>query len=151
MKNVNVRTQAGPQELTIDDYGFGIIDQAAREAFTQGQCHALAREINRMTGWEMVGIGDSPDSPAHVVTLCPQLGKYVDIYGATWLDDLIQRSGWYRDGITAPHLTPRQIHSLRGYIAPNLRAAAPFAKTVLLEKINPELQAKGFPKISLDI
>ncbi len=35
------------ETLIIDDNGFGVIDDAAKRVFTQGQCHALAIALNQ--------------------------------------------------------------------------------------------------------
>lgn len=37
----------------------GIIDAAARQAFTQGQCHALALALVEATGWKLCWTGSS--------------------------------------------------------------------------------------------
>ncbi|MFF3734062.1 hypothetical protein ACFYXM_28090 [Streptomyces sp. NPDC002476] len=78
----------------------GRIDVAALEAFTSGQCHALARAVSDATGWPMALIIDDecaydPDTCGdddiatglcacqlqHVIVIRPD-GQHVDITGA---------------------------------------------------------------------
>ncbi|MFI9771854.1 hypothetical protein ACIHJG_34070 [Streptomyces sp. NPDC052415] len=76
----------------------GRLDDAAREAFTHGQCHAFARALSAVTGWPAIGMltydcygqermcrgGGGDDCPCrigHIVCLRPD-GAYVDIKGA---------------------------------------------------------------------
>ncbi|MFF0754472.1 hypothetical protein [Streptomyces sp. NPDC004267] len=78
----------------------GRLDDAARDAFTSGQCHAMARALSEATGWPMFVLVDDecsydPDDCgcepvvedvctcqlAHVVVVRPD-GFHVDISGA---------------------------------------------------------------------
>ncbi|MGW3954620.1 hypothetical protein ACWEKM_27645 [Streptomyces sp. NPDC004752] len=76
----------------------GRLDDAAREAFTHGQCHAFARALSAVTGWPTIGLltddcygqermcrgeggDDCPCRIGHIVCLHPD-GSHVDIKGA---------------------------------------------------------------------
>lgn len=63
----------------------GRIDDEAKEVFTRGQCHALALELHRATGWELYGAYSEHQkeyggTPGHVVVRHPD-GHFVDIEG----------------------------------------------------------------------
>ncbi|RSS87002.1 hypothetical protein EF903_17985 [Streptomyces sp. WAC05292] len=76
----------------------GRLDDTAREAFTNGQCHALALALNEVTGWPTTALltsdcsgldrmcaedpdDDCPCRIGHVVVTRPD-GAHVDITGA---------------------------------------------------------------------
>ena len=78
---------------TYGEVEIGVIDQRAIDAFTRGQCHALALALNKTQGWELYGlypIGaydnypldiDSGDlTPSHVIVRS-DAGEYIDIMG----------------------------------------------------------------------
>ena len=117
--------------LTIDGDGFGVLDDQAKLAFTEGQCHALAIALNSLTGWTIKGLGnpyyDSPRSPSHVVVYSSKLRLYVDIEGA-----------WGRSGLRANsnkvvnrNVSTSLARCLDNYLKPNVQAAMPFAKSIL--------------------
>ncbi|WP_432156119.1 hypothetical protein [Streptomyces sp. bgisy153] len=80
----------------------GRLDESARTAFTQGQCHALARAVAETTGWQTVvlaerkcadgydtcGMGDAVADGlcicqlAHVAAVRPHDGYLIDARGA---------------------------------------------------------------------
>lgn len=116
-------------ELTIDDEGFGVIDENAKRAFQHGQCHALAIAISQMTGWPIKGMGrpnyDEPDSPQHCVVWSPTLKKYVDINGVSTKPML---NSWR---IINRRISRKKAPNLQYYMKPDMKAAIPFAKTIL--------------------
>ena len=59
----------------------GVIDEAAEEAFMSGQCHALAYEVHKRTGWEIAGLLDVEKDVFHLFNITPE-GKAVDIMGS---------------------------------------------------------------------
>lgn len=61
----------------------GVIDDAARFAFTAGHCHALALAIHEHTGWPMLAMSSKHsmrDILQHVVVVMPD-GRWLDING----------------------------------------------------------------------
>lgn len=112
----------------------GVIDEQARRVFVRGQCHALALAIRELTGWPLFGLvdrrdGNSQRSPGHVVVRTPS-GAYIDINGkgaaGRW-KKRYPRAKLYR-------LYPCRIRNgMRGYLPADIKAATPFAKTVLKE------------------
>lgn len=68
----------GYSELNPD----GEITDVERTVFTEGQCHALALELSKATGWPFVAIDYEDDySAAHCGVLMPD-GRILDIEGA---------------------------------------------------------------------
>jgi hypothetical protein len=119
--------------LTVDDDGYGVIDDVAVEAFRRGQCHALAIALHKLTGWTIKGLGrrdeqDAPDSPAHCVVYCPALRTYVDIGGKVSRGYYNKNRGWK---VLNRNVAPRQVRKFRLYLKPNVEAAIPFAKSIL--------------------
>jgi hypothetical protein len=117
--------------LTIDDKGFGVIDANAKKVFTQGQCHALAIALNQLAGWPIKGVGypyEEPESPSHCLNYSPKLKGYVDIEG---LHKRVPQYGrnWRVLNRNISQDTAKKY--LAGYMKPNVRAAIPFAKTIL--------------------
>ena len=86
----NVDTNRGPVSLYINPKtGLGVIDKQAEIAFTRGYCHVLAYEINKETGWPIIGIGGyfgQCNSPSHFINYCPKIGDYIDINGPNALE-----------------------------------------------------------------
>ena len=120
--------------LTVNDEGFGVLDDNALKAFTHGQCHSLALAINKLTGWPIKGASynkeaDPADSPAHVLIYSPKLRAYVDIRGVR---KTVGKKN-YSEGlkIVNRNIAPEGVSRLRGYLQPNLEAAMPFAKSLL--------------------
>jgi hypothetical protein len=118
--------------LTIDDQGFGVIDENARRAFMRGQCHALAIALHRLAGGTIKGIGnlwDDPDSPSHCVVYYPKLRRYVDIKGASKSAPKLNHQ---KTKVCNRHITERTARGeLVGYLEPNISAALPFARTII--------------------
>ncbi len=65
--------------VTKNDYG---VPPEVIEAFTCGDCWALAIEIGRLSGWTVVTIAhrDAPDEWRHVAVVTPY-GKILDVQG----------------------------------------------------------------------
>jgi hypothetical protein len=107
----------------------GVINRNAEVAFNSGQCHSLAYAVNRETGWPILGIGDLPDGPNHLVVYHPGIDEYIDIQGvgalkrgdhASWANEMIRE------------ITPEQVEEgLATYLKMNYLAAKPFAKSLL--------------------
>jgi hypothetical protein len=117
-------------DLTIDDNGFGVLNDGALDAFTHGQCHALALVIHQLTGWIIKGASwdkGNDDSPNHCVAYWRERRAYVDIAGAQ------KRVKIGRDKLHISHrrLSAIQVQRLRNYVKADLDAALPFAKTIL--------------------
>jgi hypothetical protein len=58
----------------------GVINKQAIEVFTYGQCHALALEIHKETGWEIAAFVDKDNDFYHVFNISDQK-EIVDIFG----------------------------------------------------------------------
>lgn len=120
----------------------GVIDDNARHAFSNGQCHALALGLHELTGWEIGGLqwcceacgSDSPEwcgcdadtLPAHVVVR-KEDGELIDIGGTV---DFAEWGSDFRpvDPDALTYTYPDQ-----GYLVPDLDAGRAFAETVLSE------------------
>jgi len=91
----------------------GVIDGAAREAFTNGHCLGLALAVSRRTGWQMIWVGSSDcaydedclgeyefedGSSAcqhhHVAVVAPD-GRVVDINGSSTIAEAVVAQGMY--------------------------------------------------------
>lgn len=112
--------------VRIDDNGLGVLDQGAHKAFTRGHCHSLALAINKLTGWKMIVIGDSYNSPQHFLIHCPPLNDYIDIDGP----GAIERFKFYADSLTA-EFDVKDIDKLEYYKKPDPEMAEPFALALL--------------------
>ncbi len=116
------------QEITIDAEG-KVVDENAIRAFTNGQCHAFALAVHMLTGWEMKGLsrhGEDKNSPNHCVVVAPD-GRLLDIHGKKAAVNA-QIMGWENQ----TPLTKTAIkRGLRYYVKPDVKAALPFARTVL--------------------
>jgi hypothetical protein len=119
--------------LTIDDDGFGVINEEARLAFYRGQCHALALALNSLTGWQIKGVSrawrSTDDAPDHCVVWCLKLRAYVDIKGAHNRAPKLNDS--CKSRVVNRRLSARKVPTLDGYLKPNVKAAMPFARTIL--------------------
>ena len=130
--NINVDSWWGHHTLVIDDQGFGVIDSEAEIVFTRGQCHALALALHKLTGWPIKGASyyrcSSWESPSHCLVYWREWRVYVDIEG-------VKKHPWIgRTKLVVSHryLSPKRAKSGLGkYKKPNLRAAMPFARTIL--------------------
>jgi hypothetical protein len=119
--------------LTIDDQGFGVIDENARRAFMKGQCHALAIALHRLAGGTIKGVdfpyANAPLSPSHCVVYIPKLKAYVDIKGVSKRAPKLNHQ---KTKVCNRHITERTAREeLVGYIKPNISAALPFARTII--------------------
>ena len=120
----------------------GVIDAAARQAFTQGQCHALALALAEATGWTVCWTGSSeccydedccnyPESwgwcPCQIGHLLVESepGIYVDIEGCHRAADIAageeivvpitaEQLAWV---LSDPCWRPPDIHVARGFVA----------------------------------
>ncbi len=113
--------------LTVDNEGFGVIDEAATYVFSRGQCHALALAVHQLTGWPIKGVGDysdSPLSPGHCINYSPTHKVYMDIRG-------IRPKPHSTYKVVNRRIHPKHIGNMAGYLEPNIEAAIPFAKTLL--------------------
>lgn len=117
----HVDTPWGPTSVTL-----GLLDEDARYAFTQGQCHALAMAVHEDTGWPIVAwsfwrYGDVPD---HYLVKTPD-GQLLDIKGTHDQGDLNGRT-WETDVETM-----RSFVVPGCYVEPNLPVAKTFVGEVL--------------------
>ena len=107
----------------------GVIDDNAKRAFMRGQCHALAIAIHRLTGALIVGICDSydeEDSPGHCVVALNN-GDYLDINGEGAFKKWSERYPCCK----SVELKEEQAYKLRDYTEPIVKAAMPFARTLV--------------------
>lgn len=126
----------GPTNISIDADG-RLIDDNARYAFTRGQCHAFALAVHKMTGWEMLGVNwpgeDYDNEPGHVLTVTPD-GQFFDIWGlkAAEYQEMVHRR--LRYPLDPKPVTEEEILNFQYYSRPNVKAAIPFAHTVLTKE-----------------
>ncbi len=128
MNNLTVNTNQGNVELKWDNNGRGIIDDDAITAFEWGHCHSFAYEMNDLTGWPIIGIGEGffDPSPAHFVVYNPLIDDFVDIQGPGAMErnaQLIRR--------IVRHYAPNQFPT--NYRPMKKAMAKPFVLTVLDE------------------
>jgi hypothetical protein len=113
----------------------GNIDRHAENAFSRGQCHALALALHRLMGWELYGLYTASErrsrryngTPSHTVVRMPD-GDYLDIHGNGALDNW--RVSWPDAEPIA--LTEAEVLAFehRDYRKPNIKAAMPYAETL---------------------
>lgn len=113
------------ETLTVKD-GKGIIDEHASEAFTHGQCHALAIALHDRTGWPIIGVGGDEETPSHFVVYDPKADTFVDIDGP----DAQERFPYEFERMIKEFDREYAIKPPY-YLHADLKAARPFAKTVL--------------------
>lgn len=67
MKSFTVPGKVAPWKSGTWKLTAGLLDATAEYAFTHGQCHAMAVALNKLTGFEIVGLGGeiSSNGPAH--------------------------------------------------------------------------------------
>ncbi|WP_331725964.1 hypothetical protein [Streptomyces sp. NBC_00470] len=124
----------------------GHLNDAAREAFTEGQCHALALALNEATGWPITAIltADScrQDDPlcnradddhcacriGHLVVTRPD-GTHLDITGAHTPGTVPDCHGAPSRAMTAEDW--QALRTARAWRAPDLRAARTFVAPLL--------------------
>jgi hypothetical protein len=102
----------------------GLIDIWAQDAYTRGQCHALARALNAATGWPIMVLGSPvceqsrtgrpldcapyPDGlcacqPVHLAVRMPD-GRFLDIHGPRDLTELVKPGSRVLLGPASPAL-----------------------------------------------
>lgn len=91
LKPVKLRSKktATKKKVVVDDYPLtlGLIDDAAREYFSEGQCHSLAVSAAKRYNWDIAIVFDG-DFPVHMVNVLPT-GDYLDIFGKANSKDLL--------------------------------------------------------------
>ena len=104
----------------------GVLDKDAIRAFSRGQCHSFAYQMNKETQWPMIGVGDYGGSPNHLLVYVPHLDDYLDIRGLGAMrrrpdaEEMVQE------------LSSSMIEKgLEGYLPLNIYAAKPFVKSML--------------------
>ncbi len=131
-----VDTNWGKVTLRYRKDGNGMLDKAAKTAFTRGYCHCFAAELHKETGWQMYGIGGNPEYPGHYIVYDPVLDDYVDIGGT----GALKRWQFLAD----IYIGPAEIEDIPPvplYRPLDLELAKPFVASVL-EKINKPLTMK---------
>lgn len=82
-------------ELVSTDIDFEA-DRETQAYFTEGQCHALAYEVHKLTGWTIAMLSDlpvgSPDYMGHIFNIDSD-GMAIDIKGRRSLETL--KEEWY--------------------------------------------------------
>lgn len=132
-KSFNISTHW--DDYTVDP---GVINSASKGAFTTGQCHALALELHRRTGWELYGYFGyrDKDTPGHVVVRHPE-GYIIDITGI-----LPSSNSWNRSYTLQPVKREDVLrYHLYDYRKPNLEAASLFVDAVLA-RVEKQLREK---------
>lgn len=134
--NWNYWSDGRALEIDVDDEGYavlrtedGFMNEDVVNLFTMGQCHHLALELHRLTGWPMVVLADvvppSDFAPGaswiHAAVRHPD-GGYVDIKGHTDDDTLGYGYGYIYD--LDPDDTPEIGYPLYEEVAPVARACA---------------------------
>jgi hypothetical protein len=122
--DVWVQTIYGPQDVTL-----GVVDGRAREAFTTGQCHALALALHQATGWDLLAAGVAGRAeccPAHWAVRVPD-GRVLDIEGVHGYREFTGEWGSVRP-VTVDRW--REAHHCC-YLPANLQAAKFFVRPVL--------------------
>jgi hypothetical protein len=117
-----------PLEITPKKH-LGVINDNARRALNTGQCHSLAYVISKETGWPILGVGDADDSPNHCVVYHPGIDDYVDISGPGALKRG-SHGEWAMEMIREFPLGELEA-GLPLYLPMNVKAATPFAKSLL--------------------
>jgi hypothetical protein len=113
----------------------GIIDHDAKQAFTRGQCHALALALHRLTGWQLYGLYRPHElrrgtTPSHTVVRTPD-GEYIDINGNNALEEWRK----YYHEAEPKAVTEAQVLAFEedDYCKPDIKAAMPFAVTLYVK------------------
>ncbi|MEV0649933.1 hypothetical protein AB0I28_32220 [Phytomonospora sp. NPDC050363] len=89
-----------------------VLTRAHLDRYTNGQCHALAEALARLTGGTMVLCSDDDGATGHCMTRVA--GGFLDVTGLhTWEDMLAL--GWHADD-----LTPVTSAEALGWEAPDL-------------------------------
>lgn len=74
------------REHHVVDLQLGVIDDAARLAFSSGQCHAMAAALHERTGWPLHELYDDDGDPIHFYVITPD-GRALDINGCYDIED----------------------------------------------------------------
>jgi hypothetical protein len=104
----------------------GVIDEEARTAYTEGQCHALAMALHQVNGWTLYEVGtDGWCCPDHWMVKTPD-DLYVDIEGAHTYEEVLGAWGPIRRADAA------RWHEVNAccYVVPDLDAASAFVQAV---------------------
>lgn len=115
-----------PNGIEVSDKG--TIDNNAKKAFTNGQCHALAAALHDLTGWPIFGLQDSSDCfpGGHVIVKSPK--GFLDIGGLNAKDRWEEE---WRKCELIPITRARISQGLPAYKKANVEAAIPFAKSLI--------------------
>lgn len=127
----------GPDEIELTP---GVLDHAAKHAFSSGQCHALALAIHEHTGWEIVGLRwDDPyfngTIPDHVLVRDPD-GHLFDVNGYDVSAEWMSRDDWGHSYWDVRPIDPDELiyrFPVEAYLEPDLDVAMHFAPLVLEE------------------
>ncbi|WP_325705952.1 hypothetical protein [Amycolatopsis sp.] len=108
----------------------GVIDDEARRAFTNGQCHALALALNEETGWPMVQVGvhGYGGIPRHWMVETPN-GDLLDIKGLSTYEDVADR--WAGDIVSGEPEDAWALYENGNYRRPEVETARTFVPAVL--------------------
>lgn len=76
----------------------GLLDETTEYAYTHGQCHAMAVALNKLTGFEIVGLGRGfwDDTPGHFMVRA-DYGYLFDVEGLHTEDKAVSRYGIVRE------------------------------------------------------
>jgi hypothetical protein len=113
----------------------GLINKQAVEVFTYGQCHALALEIHKETGWEIAAFVDKDNDFYHIFNISDQK-EIVDIFGRNKVSKYREVSPLIDDdfrGIVR-NLDPKIVASYgprNDWLKPDLELAKKFVQAVI--------------------
>jgi hypothetical protein len=126
----------------------GVLDYDAMGAFTTGQCHALALEVHRITGWELWGLWEyynlqdheegGLETPGHVIVKTFE-GEYVDVQG------IGAEKRWSKQILHAVTEGEIMQYEEYDYNPPMLNIAALFAPAVVA-LVEEQRKTNQFPK-----
>ena len=108
----------------------GVLDDAARYAFSAGHCHALALAIHERTGWPMLAMSgrySAYKDLQHVVVVMPD-GKWLDVQGPRDPEEELHR---HKQAINADEVS--NMGRIRHWKNPQLEIAREFVDAVFAE------------------
>lgn len=106
----------------------GELDDRARLAFTNGQCHGMAMALHEKTGWSMVAI-DHLDAGCQHVCVRREDGRLIDIRGAHEADALASSDA----GMTTRDIGIAEIAELvtqHGWATADVAGASPWLNSL---------------------
>lgn len=122
---------------TVDIDADGNVDAAAIQAFTCGQCHALALALHKLAGLPLVGVYTRRyGTPDHMLVQLPN-GSYLDIEGP---GAEVRWRNWGGGDNAFKPVSKRTVQGFHhiDYVKHDIKAALPFARR-LIKKYQKEI------------